>query len=776
MTPRYELPASGQTAVRILTAVLSAALFFLAVCLSTPAAAKGTAALLILLTLSAVFLFYSKLRDRLQAPILALGAVVLMDGLSNLYAVSGKFALQEFLKVLAGFCLAMLLLAFTNGRDPGRQAAIVLEGCTAIAGLVSIDLLATRWISTPVLALIGQFTPAYSSLAGVEAGVRMISIFSNPNIFAGCMGIGVLLSLGLAASAEGKRERAGHLICLYITALSFVLAFSLGACLTIAPGFLAMLALERRERRTGLFLLMIETFVLTLLAAFPISVTALTAWSGVQPVPMLCLAAGAAALCLLDRAGQRAARRLNGRRKAVLGLTAGILAGLAVFMTAACLLTQPAALQNGEVLRRSAYPKPGNYTVTAVTEDADDIALLIESQNPEETMMHTSTVLYQGPLSQAVFTVPENSSVVYFSFFAGAPARIEKASYAGESGSGNIPLDYRLLPAFAANRLQGLFANQNAIQRLVFFGDGIKLFRRSPLIGMGMGAFENGVRSVQSFYYATKYVHNHYIQTLVETGVAGLLLFLMLLAVSAAAVWRGRQAPLAPALGAALVFMAAHGAVEVVFSSYAYLPVAFGVFAAINLTCGSAVPVRWAEKQGTRAGLLLGACGLLAVFGILLNCNIVAQGLARQAEDLTDFQQAIRLDRFEWADHMLAYVTSSLNTDAGSEERRQADLYAQQLAQLKSTSIPIYLAEYYLETDRTALGLEMAEQYVSYVASDSAVWQRAFDLLAKYETDDAVYRAGILRLAELLDAWNQENIGEVAVNEEAAALIARMRA
>lgn len=773
MAPKLPLPASARRAGRIFTLLLSAALFFLAVCLGSAATVKSTAVILIFLTLCAAFLFYEKLRDRIRPPMMALGLVVLMDGLSNLYAVSGKFALYEFLKVLIAFCMALLLTALTGGRDPGRQAACVLEGFSAIAGLVSVDLLSTRWISTPVLWIINRFTPDYTHLTAVEEGTRMTSLFMNPNIFAGCAGIGVLLGLGLAASSEGRKGRAAHLVCLFVNALSFVLAFSIGACLTVVLGFLTLLALERPKRRTGLFLLMLETFVLTVLAVFPISRTSLTAWSGVRLAPLLCLAGGAAALCLLDRLGQRLAARLAEKPRAVFGLAAGILAGLAVFFAAACLLTGSAALQPGEVLRRSVYPKPGSYAVSSQTDG--QAAVRIESQNRAETMMHTSTVLYHGPLDQAVFTVPEDSTVVYFSFSAEAPACVETVAYTGEAGSGKVPLGYRLLPEFAANRLQGLFANQNAIQRLVFFEDGLKLFRRSPLIGMGLGAFENGLKSVQSFHYVTKYVHNHYIQTLVETGVVGLLLFVALLAVSAAAVWRGRREPLAPALGAALVFMAAHGAVEVVFSSYAYLPMAYGVFAAISLTCGDTLAAPWAERRGVKAGLLLGTCALLAAFAVLLNGNMRAQSLSRGAEDLAGFQEAVRLDRFEWADHMLAYVMRAADAEADSEVRHQADAYALRLARLDSNSVPLYLAEYYLKTDRMAQGLEMAEKYVDYVSSDPAAWQKTFDLLARYEEDSEVYRTGILELAARMDAWNSGNMGKISVNQAAEELIARAR-
>ena len=61
------------------------------------------------------------------------------------------------------------------------------------------------------------------------------------------------------------------------------------------------------------------------------------------------------------------------------------------------------------------------------------------------------------------------------------------------------------------------------------------------------------------------------------------------------------------------------------------------------------------------------------------------------------------------------------------------------------------------------------------MSSDSAAWQKAFDLLARYEEDSEVYRAGVLDLASRLDAWNRENMGEITVDQKAQELIARAR-
>ena len=97
-------------------------------------------------------------------------------------------------------------------------------------------------------------------------------------------------------------------------ALSFLLAFSMGASGMIALGFLALLIFERKERRGSLFLLMVETLLVTLLCVFPIYITAFGGWDGVQPIPLLCAAAGSAVLCLLDQfVGQRVSKALEGK-------------------------------------------------------------------------------------------------------------------------------------------------------------------------------------------------------------------------------------------------------------------------------------------------------------------------------------------------------------------------------------------------------------------------------------------------------------------------------
>lgn len=771
-TKQTSISPPGASRSLIVIGLLAVA-YFLAVCLLSASTIKVTLMWLMIVTLALGIVRYTDLRGRLSPVLLALGLVVLMDGVSTSYAPSGKFALYEFSKVLGAFCLTLCLLALAPRQEgrAGRWIASILVIFSALAGLVSIDLISTRFISGAVTGFLSLFGPDYTDLAGVESGVRMTSFFTNPNVFAGTIGLGTLLSLWLARSSKTPAERRLFLVCLYINALSFVLAFSMGASGTILAAFLVYLAMERREERPALFLLMLETLVLTVLSASLISITSFDRWTEPRFVPLLCAAAGAALLCVCDRfLGERLSAWLGRYAKGtVLGITV-MLVLLAGFGLLAYHLTGPASLEAGEGLTRAAYPAPGDYTLSV---EADgDVTVSIISQNQQETMMHTNTPLYNGPADGAAFTVPEDSLTVYFTFHAGEPLTLEKAVYQG-SETGSVPLGYKLLPSFIANRLQGLFANQNAIQRLVFFSDGMKLFHRSPVIGLGIGAFENAVKSVQSFYYETKYTHDHYIQALLETGLIGLVLFAGLLVLSAVTLWRARKREEAPVLCAALVFMAAHAAVELVFSHYSYLPIAYAVFALIGLLCKEALPQpQWTQKAQTAASGVI-AAGIL-VFILLLSGNMQASALTANSNTLESLTRAAEMDKFEWADYKLSYVVAVLNNEVDDAVLQQANIYAEELSEVNSNTIAIYLMEYYLVTGDPERAVAMAEKFAAYTASDQNTWQNIFSLFEAYGEGDPVCQAGTVRLAEMLNDWNRENMGRIEVSEETRAFITRM--
>ncbi len=751
-----------------------AVLFFFIVALSSVSTVKGTAVFCIILAFAGSVMGFKRLRERFTLPMAAWGLFLLMGGISTFYAVSGKFALLEFLKLLLSFCLAVFMLAMAPGKNaaPGRRIASVLEGFTALTGLVSIDMISTRILSGTVVSFLGLFSKDYpNTFTGLEVGTRITSIFQNPNVFASTVGLGVLLSLGLALSSENKRERLVHVVCLYINALSFLLAFSMGAIAFIAAAFLVYLLIELPERRAHLFVLMVETLVLTVISVALVSMTSFTKWESIRIVPLLCAVAGSAVLCLADRfVGQLVGAKLAARGKAVLAVIGAFAAAMAVFALLAYNITGGMDLNAGESVRRAAYLEAGEYTLT--TEAEGTVNVVIRSQNQHETMMHTETELYSGALSEAKFTVPADSEVVYFTFSAKEGAYLESVECSGPEKV-SVPLGYKLLPSFIANRLQGLFANENAIQRTVFFEDGMKIFLRSPVFGLGMGSYENGIKSVQSFYYETKYAHNHYIQTLAETGLVGLMLFLLALGTSAAAVWFDRRKkadchPLTPALGAALVFMAGHALMEVSFSYYAYLPVATGVIALIALCCGRSIPMpKMTDKKMIRfqSGAVVVSAALVAVFAYFLIGNMNAARLIENSPTMDNLVRAGEMDKFEYADHKLSYVVSASSFPDDLEVQAQAKKYAEELAELNSNTIPFYLASYYFSNDETEKAMEMLEKYLHYVASDNNAWSKAFSLLKVYLSDSDAYVAGVKRIADFLNEWNSNNLGTITLSE-----------
>lgn len=765
-----------KTQAVLLAPGLVAVFVFFIICLCAESTAPDTAVVMSMAALAAALIGFRRLRERLSLPMAALTALVLWSFIASLYAQSGAIAKLEIVKIAASFGVTVVLLVLARGKEaePGQWLASVLAGAAALMSLISIDLLSTRLLSGLFQGIMGLFSGSYASLEGVEAGVRMTSIVENPNVFAGCAGIGVLLSLGLSQTADKAGQKRYSLCCLYLNALGFVLAFSMGGTAMIALGFAVYLLLERRGHRGRLFVTMLLTLVLTLAGVAAVSVTSLDVWDGFQLIPLLCAVVGAAALCLADRFVAPAVTGLIAKGgKWLTAAAAVVLAALILLAVFACIITCGVRLEAGETLRR-AVQVTGDCSLTYTAQG--DVTVKVESQNRQQTITHAYTVLYEGPLSETAdgfmtVAVPEDTLVVWLEFTAGRAAELSEVALGGVK----VPLGYPLLPDFIANRLQGLWANQNAIQRLAFFSDGLKLFARSPVVGLGLGSFENGLLSVQSFYYEARHVHNHYIQLLSDMGIVGLLLFLTLLAVSAHTVLKARRSTschgLIPALGAVLVFMAGHAAVEVVFSYFAYIPFAFAVFALIGLCSGQDVLSRGKTVKNAAASAV--AAVVFAMMVTLLISSSAADAASRTPSPQVMVSSA-KKDPYHWSDYTKAYLGGALTMKDNAEYLRQADAFAARMAASDDRTLHTSVAAYYFQTGREAQAMEQLERAITLNRSAVVTWDEVFAILAEYESDTALYKEGVDRIGAFLAQWMEESLTPVELQDSWTALLDRV--
>ena len=448
-------------------------------------------------------------------------------------------SLKEFGKILAGF-LFFLLIVLTAGRgkSAGRNAAAAVSTVVAVFSFLSIDLVSTRWFSGAFRGMVEVFTNDYSVNSGLEVGTRIISILAEANTFAGVTGLGVLLALGLALSCRGK-ERAFHVVCLYISALGFVLAFSLGAMGFICVSFLLFLLATPKGEKLPAAVLMIEALLFTMVGVVAVYVSVFDGTSQFSLIPLLATVAGATLLVVLDKAiSRKVCDFLSTHRVIPLIALAALVCCAVGYAVLAFHLTGPAALSPNETLNRAVNLSAGDYTLSAT--GSEDTAVAITCQNETDLIVHTSTTLYSGPANGAVFTVPEGTRAVWFALSSPQGGTLENVTYTGAESDAKLEL---CSPArFYGKTAYKTFA---VIMKTCpadgILADGLRIWQKSPVVGEGLGAVEAELYSVARFEYQSRYVHNHCVQTLADAGVIGLVLFVGVLTAALWTAWNGAK-------------------------------------------------------------------------------------------------------------------------------------------------------------------------------------------------------------------------------------------
>lgn len=718
------------------------------------------------------------LRQRLSPLALAVGAYFLLALAAGLYTRWGWTAVGEWAKYLTAFCGFGLVLARLERGALDALCAAVAAVCALVA-LLSVDSAAAGLLSRPLLALVDALGGEYALMStGYESGVRITGIFGNPNALAGLLALGIFLSVSLLRRAETERGRlwaAGLTMC---NALGFLLAFSLGGMAAFALSVALYLLLTPGETRFPLLVTLAETALLALGLAF--TVLPFLGRAGLGGLwPLLAGPAGGLLLWALQSKFQP-----SGRSKAVSVGAAALIAAAIGYVFLGYHLTGGIALAPGQTLRRSAYPEGGAYQVNAQWDGAP-VVLTVESQNTQQAIMHTSTVLYQGPLDQAVFTVPGDSRVVYFDLTAPEGAELEKLTL---SDGRKVPLGYKLFPAFVANRIQGLWANQNAIQRLEFFRDGLAIFAASPLFGSGLGCVEELVTQVQRFYYESQYVHNQYIQAMAEMGLLGLAAFLAVLGTAACALLRRRKEgdinPLLAALGACLAMMALHAGVEAVWSFSFYQLICLLLLGGICVRFARPVKKCTGKRAGRVAGLAL--CALALVGGGLMAGHVAA---ARQYAEMkagtrpqyaSSMDSLARMDAYNWAQYKLDLAVNAATVEGPYGQR--AGAYAARLRELGDYEIDSQLALYhYLPRGEWEDFFAASREGLEQKASSDQAWQEQFSIyeavFASGAVEDPAWFAGqCLETYEQLLTFNEGRMGPVSLTAENEAFLEQMRA
>lgn len=753
------------------------------------------------------FLGNCAIRQRFGAQAGFVLAYTALCGASCYYADSGYLAYTDFLRLLPGFFVYWLFLWFSGrGRLRGWQGGTALSILSAVISFLSIDATGTRWFSGAFQALAGHFTNDYGMYTGLETGVRITSITENPNVYAGIAGLGVLLGLSLALGADGRGERLLHLCCLALNALGFVLVFSVGAAGFIVAAFAAFLLFQPKGERLRAAVLMAETLAVTMAGTAAVYAAVFDGTKEFSLVPLAAMAVCCAALCGLDGVlAPRLTAALGRHPRAMLTALLGVVLAAAVYAVAAMNVAGPAALAPGETLERAANLSGGTYT--CAVESSGAAAVQIVSQNQQELILHTETELYSGAADGAAFTVPEDAQAVWFRFSLPEGGTLSAVSYSGTQ-DGALKLHYRLLPGFIANRLQGIWANENAAQRVQFWRDGLKLWQRHPVLGNGMGAMEVGLFSVASFYYETKYAHNHFVQCLMDVGAVGLVCFLGILVTSAGLFLRGRRqkerSPLLPGLGAGLVFMVLQATMQVDFSAHSFLPVAFGVFALLNITSRDApalpaayaapapavepqrkgkgkrgaqtpepapapvpVPVETGEGRSRLRGALRLAYPVFgAVCALMLCCHFYANWYvySGSGDPYSRMDRAAAIDPLFKVNYLQTYLLYGMDSDSVEVKRALPD-HAARLAQERMNADPNYAVEYYFSTGDAQSAVDALLEHLAYNRARPGAWQYAFDLLLNNSDGSEEYRVQALRVADALTAWNAQSMEEIPLTD-----------
>ena len=720
------------------------------------------------------------LGERVCLPVVGFLAFTAVTLFAAIHAVDGSPAVTEFTKYLAAFALGLALLT----RLEGRHVPALLWGLAAVSAVISIlciDMDCAAVLFTPFREVLYGLGSTYEGIINIEA-TRINGIYNDANVSASILGLGCLVSLHLASETDALWKKLLACVLLGVNALGFFLSLSRGAILFFALALVVYLIAVGKGRRLSLFFLMFISAVVTVAC----SMAAIPGLMEDTLLPDLLAPACGLVIFLLDwLVGSRLTRALEGKGKRI-ALVVGVLAlACMIYGVAGVTVNGPYVLEKDVSVNRTLDLAPGAYTFSGDWDEG--VYVQVRTQDHLQMSNSTGTILYQGLLEDASFTVPEGDDRLSIVLWGETGLTIRSLQV---SDGTEVHLGYPLLPSFVANRLQdSLLGSNSTFMRLQYFKDTWTLFLQSPLVGHGLGSTETWFTSVQDFYYESQYAHNHVLQVMSDMGLLGAIPFLALLLGSALLLIRGvrkEKDSLAAMLLACWVLMNGHSLMELTFSFRPYLCVAM-VFLLLPV-------VLYARPLAVKDGRTAKAAGavLLCLLVVSLGASLAAlegrrTAVRRLADRPTDdvgayldyCQDMLALDKLNPEQVKLNYVANAVRQGGESPYYDQMLVYVRDLREagtyFSCTGLSKY---YYLYLGQIDQVFETSREAIAQKASDQNAWDIQFafyreEVLPVLTAENAGdFVDGVLATMAYLERYNQTHTGQITVSEEDGAFLA----
>lgn len=749
----------------ILTAIFCIMTVFL---LLSGAMVPGASLIKVPTFLMILLLFYSlvsgkfnELTKTVITPLMiSVSAYLVIYIVSLFYASTGQFALTVFSYYAGGVALFFLTVLLVNRQSAnGRYLLGIMASSIAVSGIFSIDAASTRILTRGLEWLVASlFKLDVVTIGGFEAGTRMISVVGNPNVFGSLAALGTLASCYLFLSSTDKKERFFIVTLLSVNYVSMLYCFSLGSLLSMFFAIIVLFLAAGKEARPKVVYVTLAT-ILTAFLSVGFGFLGMGKTGPITILPLAALIFSTILLYWMLRFADGVAEKVATMdRKKIFIILITLLFIIMLVLGSALTLSKPYTFSSADApIKRAVTLEPGSYQLEIQSTGSPLSRILIESQSYQQASTQTSTVLFDSTdLSQPIdFKVPIDSEICFLYVYSEPVAVITGINVLDQTGTKieTIKPGYLLLPDFMANRLQGIFVNENAAQRLVFFQDGMKIAAMNPIIGLGPGAFESNVLTVQNYYYVTTTPHNHYIQTLDETGIIGLIAFLLIFVLSFIALFKKRKNDESRALYCVLFSMLAmiitHTMIEVTFAHGIYN---MCVYLILGLVSGVYGQVTLTEKEKKKAVILptyskVGALSICLLLLIIYTGQFAAMQLVNKAGksgDLVTFLNTLKSGMILDFSNDVSYKTSYINAyQAGlPEEYLLTSLnYAKDLEKHSSFGTMTELVNYYLKIGQNEDAYRCLNTRITLMRYDEKAWNETFDL----------YRAHLSEMIQLQD-------------------------